>query len=110
MMDLPAHLSTSAADTAEARRDARVPVHFAAGLRRQGMNRLPVRLVDLSVHGFCTEVDDPLPIGTMLWLTLPSLAPLQAQVAWCAGFRIGAKFAVPLHPSVLASIIGRNSG
>ena len=101
---VPAELSTQLPLPA---RDPRIAVGFGAALRRQGMMRKPVKLVDLSAHGFCTEVDDPLPVGTMLWLTLPGLAPLQARLAWRRGFRVGCQFSVPLHPSVLQSIVSR---
>lgn len=96
-------------DAPTPRRNGRVPVDFPVALRRQGLQRFSVRLVDLSVHGFCTEVDDIPPVGTTLWLTLPGLAPLMARVAWARDFRIGAEFEVPLHPSVLQAVIARSS-
>ena len=89
------------------RRNGRVCVNFRAALRRQGAQRFPVQLVDLSAHGFCSEVDDPLPVGATLWLTLPGLTPLIARVAWVRDFRIGAEFEVPLHPSVLQTVVAR---
>ncbi|MFD1951669.1 PilZ domain-containing protein [Sphingomonas arantia] len=91
------------------RRTERTPADFPVSLRRQGLQRFSVRLVDLSPGGFCTEVDDPPRVGTTLWLTLPGLAPMMARVAWATGFRIGAEFTAPMHPSVLQAVIDRNS-
>lgn len=99
--------STTSQDTPPPRRQGRVAVDFPVSLRRQGAQRFSVRLIDLSVHGFCTEVDNPVPVGTTLWLTLPGLAPLIARVAWARDFRIGAEFEVPLHPSVLQAVVAR---
>lgn len=106
-MDLLAELVTT--DCGTPRRGARTPVSFGAALRKQGMTRFPVSLIDLSTHGFCTELFDPLLTGSYVWLTLPGLAPLHARVAWCEGFRVGCEFQVPLHPSVLQSIVDRES-
>jgi hypothetical protein len=33
---------------------------------------------------------------------------MMARVAWSAGFRIGAQFEVPLHPSVLKAVVDRH--
>ncbi|WP_076068197.1 PilZ domain-containing protein [Sphingomonas montana] len=96
------------AESPTPRRAERVAVDFPVSLRRQGLQRFSVRLVDLSPEGFCTEVDDPPRVGTTLWLTLPGLAPMRAQVAWATGFRIGAQFETPMHPSVLQAVVDRH--
>ena len=43
--------------------------------------------------------------GTVVWLTLPGMAALEAVVAWRDKFKYGCAFAKPIHPAVFDHII-----
>lgn len=74
-------------------------------LREAGGTAAPVRLLDLSRHGFRTQWPYRLQKGKRVWLKIQGLEALAAIVAWEANYTIGCKFDAPLHPAVLARII-----
>ena len=43
--------------------------------------------------------------GTDVWLKLPGLESLHAQVVWMRGHLLGCEFARPLHPAVLDMVV-----
>lgn len=74
-------------------------------LREAGGTAAPVRLLDLSRHGFRTEWPYRLEKGRRIWLKIPGLEAMPATVAWEANYTIGCKFDAPLHAAVLARIV-----
>lgn len=86
------------------RRASRLDVVMEAGLREFGTTKFPVRVVDLSTSGFRCETSFTLRTGASVWLTIPSLAAIEAVVAWKRGFTYGCQFDRPLHPAVFDHI------
>ena len=66
---------------AESRRSLRKAVTMRAHLRDRGQTRFEIDVVDLSPEGFRAETSFTLWPGTIVWLTLPGLAPLEAVIA-----------------------------
>ncbi len=89
----------------ELRQSLRRKVKMRAHLRDKGQTRFEIDVVDLSQQGFRAETSFTLWPGTVVWLTLPGLAPLEAVVAWRDKFKYGCAFAKPLHPAVFEHII-----
>lgn len=86
------------------RRDVRV----TASIRAAGGTRFEIDLVDLSITGFRFESYFPLPTGWRVFLTIPTFAPLEAEVAWADGRAYGCRFLKPLHPAVFDTIAERH--
>ena len=89
----------------DARRALRKNVKMRAHLRDRGQTRFEIEVTDLSLSGFRAETSFTLWPGTIVWLTLPGLAGLEAVVAWRDKFKYGCAFAKPLHPAVFDHII-----
>ena len=89
----------------DSRHALRRAVKMRAHLRDRGQTKFEIDVVDLSSSGFRAETSFTLWPGTIVWLTLPGLAPLEAVVAWRDKFRYGCAFAKPLHPAVLEHIV-----
>jgi hypothetical protein len=66
----------------ELRRALRKSVKMRAHLRDRGQTRFEIEVTDLSLSGFRAETSFTLWPGTVVWLTLPGLAALEAVVAW----------------------------
>ena len=64
-----------------------------------------IDVVDLSPEGFRAETSFTLWPGTIVWLTLPGLAPLEAVIAWRDRFKYGCAFSKPLRPAVFEHIV-----
>ena len=90
----------------EHRRALRKAVKVRAHLRDRGQTRFEIDVVDLSESGFRAETSFTLWPGTVVWLTLPGLAPLEAVVAWRDKAAYGCAFAKALHPAVFDHIVG----
>ena len=81
-------------------------VNLDAQLRDRGASKFAIRVVDISTTGFRAECAFRLHEGTLVWLTLPGMAGLEAHVAWCDGnFLYGFVFTQPLHEAVLDHIV-----
>ena len=89
----------------ENRRALRKAVKMRAHLRDRGTTRFEIDVVDLSLSGFRADTSFTLWPGTIVWLTMPGLAPLEAVVAWRDKVSYGCAFAKPLHPAVFDHIV-----
>ncbi len=78
------------------RRSVRVKLQQAASLRGTGAQSVEVVVCDLSTAGFMVECLRPVLIGSYVSLDLPGIGPVQAQVRWQLGGRLGAKFLDPV--------------
>ncbi len=94
-----------AAQEQEARRAARKPVSIRAQLRPPGSDRLTVDVTDLSETGFQVETVYRFKVGSTVWLAIPSLAALEAVVAWNRDRHYGCRFLRPLYPAVFDHIV-----
>jgi hypothetical protein len=92
------------ASTNEARRTERYDLMFQASLRETGSTRFNIVIKDLSVTGFRCETSFNLKVGKTVWLTIPGLGPLEAEVKWKEKFLFGCSFISPLHTAVLDHI------
>ncbi len=92
-------------DEEENRRALRRAVKVRAHLRDRGQTRFEIDVVDLSQSGFRAQTSFTLWPGTVVWLTLPGLAPLEAVVAWRDRSTYGCAFAKPLHSAVFEHIV-----
>lgn len=93
----------------EPRRAERLRVRMDAGLREPGSSlRFDVDVVDLSVVGFRCETSFTLRPGNRVFLTIPTLGPIAAVVAWQRGLAYGCSFETPLHNAVFDHIVARH--
>ncbi len=91
----------------EARAAERRRVDIRALVREAGSARVDIDLVDLSATGFRFESFYGFAVGTRVFLTIPTLQPLEAVVAWRGGNAFGCRFLAPLHPAVFETIATR---
>ena len=89
----------------EGRKADRAEVTLGAGLRQRGASGVTIQIIDLSTHGFRAATHLVLDRGTDVWLKLPGLESLHAQVVWMQGHLLGCEFARPLHPAVLDMVV-----
>lgn len=80
----------------DVRRSERINVDETARLRPNSWSSLEVRIVDLSDSGFRAECDATILCGSPIWVDLPGLGEIEAQVTWRRRGEIGAKFTVPI--------------
>ncbi len=78
------------------RRSERINVDETARLRPNSWSSLEVRVVDLSEAGFRAECEATILCGSAVWVDLPGLGEVEAQVTWRRNGEIGAKFVVPI--------------
>lgn len=95
-----------AASAGEHRSTLRRSVKMRAHLRDRGQTRFEIEVIDLSQSGFRAQTSFTLWPGTVVWLTLPGMAPLEAVVAWRDKANYGCAFAKPLHGAVFDHIVG----
>jgi hypothetical protein len=93
-------------DDSDKRAAERKPISLDAQLRDRGASKFAIRVIDISTTGFRAECDFRLHEDTLVWLTLPGMAGLEARVTWRDGnFVYGFVFARPLHEAVLDRIV-----
>lgn len=81
------------------RRNERVPVDGTARLRPNRWSSLEVRLIDLSAEGFRAECEAMMLAGSAIWIDLPGIGEVEAQVSWRRRGELGARFVVPIDLS-----------
>ncbi|MCJ7421545.1 PilZ domain-containing protein [Sphingomicrobium astaxanthinifaciens] len=84
----------------EARRAERIAIEAEVRSRHAGGKPYPTSLRNLSPGGCCIELPYQPALGERLWVTLPGLQPLEAEVCWTDKFLAGCAFKVPLYPAV----------
>lgn len=89
------------------RRAERVPLRADILFRRSGDARYAVDLVDLSPDGCRIDLPEVLTIGERVWIALPGLEPIQAEVRWVKEWTAGIQFLRPLYPAVFDHIRSR---
>mgnify|MGYP001358352926 CR=1 FL=1 len=82
----------------------RVPFRATVQFRKE-QTRVTVRIVDISTHGARLSAVHHLRKGDTFWLTLPTLAPIQAVAVWADEFIVGCKFSAPLNAYVLENLL-----
>lgn len=94
------------AQTNGRRRAPRAPVSLDARLGQGGLGRALCKVVDLSIHGARLQTYSALKSASTIWLTLPGLGPVAADVKWADDFLAGCQFQVPLTAEEFARLVG----
>ena len=89
------------------RRSVRAPVSLDASVGRGGLGRTLCKVVDLSVHGCRVQSYSAMKKGGTIWLTLPGLAPVAADVIWAEDFVAGCQFREPLTAEQFEVLVNR---
>ena len=69
-----------------------------------------VRLADLTPGGFQVTILDMPPRGTPVFIRIPGLQMLQAEVRWTKVNTAGCQFASPLAPYIFDHLLARMRG
>lgn len=99
-MDRTTPISTNETDQCEAgyktRRAARYKVDEDASLTPHHLYKIEVNVRDVSSCGFMAECAEPVQIGSYVLLNVPGVGPVNAQVRWQIGVRMGGMFLDPI--------------
>ena len=93
--------------TSNRRRAPRAPVSLDARVGRGGLGRTLCKVVDLSTGGARLQTYSALKQGSTIWLTLPGLTPVAANVMWADDFAAGCQFQTALTPEQFEGLVGR---
>lgn len=79
------------------RRAPRVAVgDQAANLNPDKLYAVEIKVQNVSSAGFMAECAEPVRIGSTVSLDIPGIGPVQAQVRWQIGARMGGMFLDPI--------------
>ncbi|MFL6861540.1 MAG: PilZ domain-containing protein [Allosphingosinicella sp.] len=81
------------------RQAARTRVYARSRLSEAHLYAIEVKVCDVSTGGFMAECPDPVRIGSYVSLDVPGLGPVEAQVRWQLGGRMGGMFLDPISLS-----------
>lgn len=82
------------------RKAERVPLRADVDFRRAGDHRYRVNILDFSPEGCRMELPVNVETGDTIWISLPGLESIQAEVCWVKEWTVGVEFSRPLYPSV----------
>lgn len=82
----------------------RWPVSLTADYRRSGRPPFKILITDLSQTGCQCETVARAHVGDHIWLTIGTMAPLEAAIRWATPFGFGCEWVHPLHISLLDHI------
>ena len=88
---------------------ARTKLTIPATLRASGGRAFQTVVHDLSISGFSASSINRMHEGQVVWLSLPGLESLQAEVVWWDNCIVGCAFAELLSPIVHDNILQRYS-
>ena len=104
MTSVTRDLRRPSAQASDNRAALRRPVKLKARVRDRKAARFEINVVDLSLTGFKGDTAFTLTPGERVWIMLPGLASLEAEIAWFRQTEFGARFQQPLHPAVFEHI------
>lgn len=87
------------------RRSPRKPVSLESDIGLGGLGRALCKVVDLSLHGARLQTYTALKRGACIWLTLPGLGQVAADVMWADDFTAGCQFRFPLPEAALDKLV-----
>ncbi|MDQ2892889.1 MAG: PilZ domain-containing protein [Pseudomonadota bacterium] len=96
------------AKTEGRRRAPRAPVYLDARLGKAG--RTLCKVVDISVHGAKLQTYSALKRGETIWLTLPEVGSIVADVMWADDFIGGCQFKKPIPSDIFARLVEAQGG
>ena len=82
------------------RKAERVPLRADVDFRRAGDHRYRVNILDFSPEGCRMELPVNVSPGDTIWISLPGLESIQAEICWVKEWTVGVEFTRPLYPSV----------
>ena len=91
------------------RRSPRAPVAFDARIARGAYARALCKVTDISVHGARLQTYSALKKGSTIWLTLPTVGLVAANVMWADDFVAGCQFQAPLDPAAFATLVAHDT-
>jgi hypothetical protein len=92
------------AQISDRRRVRRAPVAMDAKLERGGLGRALCRVINVSAHGVRLHTYTALRKGGTIWLTLPRIGQIAADVVWADDFAAGCEFRTKLTTDQFASL------
>ena len=78
------------------RRAGRVAVEGKASLTPDTLYNVEVTVQNVSSAGFMAECAEPVRIGSYVHLDIPGIGPVEAQVRWQIGVKMGGMFMDPI--------------
>ncbi|MDB5661785.1 MAG: PilZ protein [Sphingomonas bacterium] len=78
----------------------RAPTALEARIGKSG--RTLCKVVDLSRYGARLETHSALRRGSTIWLTLPTIGTIAAEVRWSSDLSAGCEFSTALSPETFA--------
>ncbi|WP_267380217.1 MULTISPECIES: PilZ domain-containing protein [unclassified Sphingomonas] len=90
------------------RRSARAPVALEAKVGGDGLERTLCKVIDVSIHGARIQTYSALKRGAMIWLTLPLIGAVAADVMWADDFNAGCQFRAPLDLAAFETLTERH--
>ncbi|MGA1798090.1 PilZ domain-containing protein [Sphingomonas sp. 4RDLI-65] len=89
------------------RRSPRAPVSLDVRIGKAG--RTLCKVVDLSVNGARLQTYSALKRGSSIWLNLPQIGEVVAEVKWADDFTAGCQFHTPLPLEAFEALVGKES-
>ncbi len=105
--DDPAMPESYSETALEDRSAIRQKVHIPAILRPSCSKKFSISVKNISLSGFAAEAFTGQPVGTRVWLTIPGMSPLEAEIARNDRTTIACAFANLLNPAVLDNLVAR---
>ncbi|HEV2818174.1 MAG TPA: hypothetical protein VGW40_13250 [Allosphingosinicella sp.] len=81
------------------RRAARLSIDGKASLAPDHRYHVEVKVQNVSSAGFMAECAEPVRIGSYVSLDIPGIGPVEAQVRWQIGLKMGGMFLDPISLS-----------
>ena len=81
------------------RRAGRVAIEETAKLSPHELYNVEVKVQNVSSAGFMAECAEPIRIGSYVSLDIPGIGPVEAQVRWQIGRKMGGMFLDPISLS-----------
>jgi hypothetical protein len=89
------------------RRTQRVQLRADIDFRRSGDHRYRVDILDFSPEGCRMELPVNVAPGDRIWISLPGIESIQADICWVKEWTVGVEFTRPLYPSVFEMVRDR---
>jgi hypothetical protein len=94
------------------RRAARAPVSLDASPDEEGpggLARALCKVIEVSIHGCKLQTYSALRRGAAIWLNLPGLGRVTADVIWADDFAAGCQFHAPLEQLAVDALAARHN-
>jgi hypothetical protein len=89
------------------RRSVRAPISLDAHIGKSV--RTLCKVIDVSLHGVRLAVHSELKRGSTIWLMLPDIGHVAADVRWSDDFSAGCEFHNPLDQATLDGLLAKSS-